>query len=154
MSQQNQTAPQSRRPRADTTAPELGRETTAGGSVDRAAPPAAEPAPAPTQVAPVIRCPECRSQDVRHNGKQGGVCYYRCNFCVDPASGTWTTFKVLETDPLAPTTKVTPEEAERATAAYQKDSTAKARADREAKRVAYFRTIGKQPPRRDSAGRN
>jgi hypothetical protein len=116
MSQQNQNAPQSRRPRADTTAPEPGRETTAGGSVDRISPPAAEPAPPPTQIAPVIRCPECRSQNVRHNGKQGGVCYYRCNFCVDPASGTWTTFKVLETDPLAPTTKVTPEEAERATA--------------------------------------
>jgi len=141
-----------RRPRADTTMGAARATTEGGTAAESSAPPPAPPAP--PQIAPTIRCPECRAQDVRHNGKQGDVRYYRCNFCVDPTSQTWTTFKVLVTDPLAPTTKVTPEEAEKATEPDRKKEEAAAREAREAKRIAYFRSIGKTPPRRGSAGRN
>jgi len=49
----------------------------------------------PAQVIEKIICPYCRSKRIQSNGTHGRIRYYRCLRCVDPETGTWTTFKVI-----------------------------------------------------------
>lgn len=58
------------------------------------------------QERPKIRCPVCRSEKVRNNGQHAdGYTYFRCTVCVSTGgqdAGSWTTFKVMLTDPHGP----------------------------------------------------
>ena len=49
---------------------------------------------------PRLCCPQCQSTQVRKNGhsKDGGVQYYRCAVCADPATHRPYTFRVKYTE--------------------------------------------------------